>query len=204
MTSEDLHPNLRHLPFGEPVAPRTDYRAWGVFPYAADSELGLRPLEPPLPEDAPRTGEPGGADCGACARPDETYLWTDEHWRLTAVSERGASPAVVILEPRVHTDLADLPRERAVELGPMIQRVERAVVGIGGVGRVHMSRWGDGAAHLHLWFMARPLGVPQLRGTFMALWDDLLPAIGEEQWRGNLASIAASMASEGGIAHMQG
>ena len=35
---------------------------------------------------------------------------------------------------------------------------------------------GDGAAHLHIFFFARPAGFTQLRGTCMAIWDDLLPA----------------------------
>lgn len=201
--TEELHPNLRHLPFGAPdLAPRTDFTAWGVFPYAVEGDaLRLRTLEPPLEADPPRSGEAGAHECDTCAREDETFLWTDENWRLSALREHGASPAALLLFPRAHADLADLPAEAAAQLGPMIQRVERAVTAIGGVGRVHMYRWGDGSAHLHLWFMARPVGVPQLRGSFMALWDDLLPAIGEERWRANLGVIAAAMAEGGGVAH---
>jgi hypothetical protein len=44
--------------------------------------------------------------------------------------------AVVLLEPRAHH-------------GPMLGRVERAVLCIGDVGRVHICRYGEGASHMH-------------------------------------------------------
>jgi hypothetical protein len=59
---------------------------------------------------------------------------------------------------------------------------------------------GDGAAHLHMWFLARPHGRLQLRGTFLSLWDDILPVIPEYQWRENLALVAAWLAEFGGTA----
>lgn len=67
-----------------------------------------------------------------------------------------------------------------------------------GVARVHVNRWGDGSSHLHLWFLARPYGRLQLRGTFLSLWDSILPPISEEQWRENLALVAAWLAEFGG------
>ena len=45
------------------------------------------------------------------------------------------------------------------------------------VGRCHIGRWGDGGAHAHVWFIARPARMPQTRGTFMALWDDYFPPV---------------------------
>jgi hypothetical protein len=130
-------------------------------------------------------------------------IWTDELWRLHALPEPSASPVVVLLEPRVHCDLADLPPRESAQLGPLLQRVERAILGLGGIGRVHVNRWGDGSAHLHWWFLARPAGMMQLRGAFMMVWDDVLPAIDRETWQANLARIAASMAEEGGIAQLR-
>lgn len=56
-----------------------------------------------------------------------------------------------MLQPRGHYDLTDLPAERAAELGPLLQRAERAVRSLDGVARVHVNRWGDGAAHLHFY-----------------------------------------------------
>jgi hypothetical protein len=107
-------------------------------------------------------------------------------------------PCVLILESRSHLDLGDLPNLLAAELGVMTVRVERAVRSLDGVERVHVNRWGDGAAHLHIWFLARPTGYLQLRGSFLSLWDDILEPISEERWRENLALVAAWLAEFGG------
>jgi hypothetical protein len=107
---------------------------------------------------------------------------------------------VLILESRSHLDLGDLPNLLAAELGVMTVRLERAIRSLAGVARVHVNRWGDGSAHLHLWFLARPHGRLQLRGTFLSLWDDILPTVPEDQWRENLALVAAWLADFGGRA----
>jgi hypothetical protein len=107
-------------------------------------------------------------------------------------------PMVLILESRSHLDLGDLPNLLAAELGVMTVRLERAIRSLDGVARVHVNRWGDGSAHLHLWFLARPFGYLQLRGSFLSLWDDILPPIAEDTWRENLAMIAAWLAEFGG------
>jgi hypothetical protein len=143
----------------------------------------------------------GGVDCGRCATPDENFIWTDEHWRLRAYSPPSGLPVVAILEPRLHCDLDSLPHERAVELGPLILRVERAVRSVGEIGRVHVCRWGDGSEHLHWWFIARPARIPQLIGSFAAVWMDILPPLPAELWRENHAKVASELASGGGSAH---
>ena len=97
-----------------------------------------------------------------------------------------------------HLDIGDLPNLLAAELGVMTVRLERAIRSLDGVARVHVNRWGDGSAHLHMWFLARPYGRLQLRGTFLSLWDDILPVIPEHQWRENLALVAAWLAEFGG------
>jgi hypothetical protein len=107
---------------------------------------------------------------------------------------------VLILESRSHLDLGDLPNMLAAELGLMTVRLERAIRSLDDVARVHVNRWGDGSAHLHLWFLARPYGRLQLRGTFLSLWDDILPAIPERQWRENLALVAEWLAGFDGRA----
>ncbi|WP_239082213.1 hypothetical protein [Actinoplanes teichomyceticus] len=110
---------------------------------------------------------------------------------------------VLILECRSHLDLGDLPNLLAAELGVMTVRLERAIRSLDGVARVHVNRWGDGSAHLHMWFLARPYGRLQLRGTFLSLWDDILPVIPEHQWRENLALVAAWLAEFGGQANAE-
>ena len=86
--------------------------------------------------------------------------------------------------------------------GRCIVRVERAVDAVGHIGRVHVGRWGDGSAHLHFWFIARPARMPQLRTSFAAIWDDILPPVPEELWRANLAVVAQTLAAGGGHAHV--
>jgi hypothetical protein len=41
--------------------------------------------------------------------------------------------------------------------------------------------------------MARPARLPQLIGSFAAIWDDILPPVPEERWRADLQALAASL-----------
>ena len=83
----------------------------------------------------------------------------------------------------------------------MLQRVERAVMSLEGIARVHVNRWGDGGAHLHMFLIARPGGMMQLRGTCLPLWDDVLPRVPDEVWAETSHRIAQAMATDGGVAH---
>ena len=172
-----------------------DFVSWPSFPFEGD--LRVKPLEPIADDEPPRQGE-DAASCLACSAPDEAYIWVSERWRVRAMDRPTGLPMVLILESRSHLDLGDLPNLLAAELGVMTVRLERAVRSLDGVARVHVNRWGDGSAHLHLWFLARPVGRLQLRGSFLSLWDDILPPIPEEQWRENLALVAAWLAEFGG------
>jgi hypothetical protein len=163
---------------------------WGTFPF--DGDLRPRRLQPPLEYEEPRYGE-GGVDCQACAKPDGDYLWTTERWRLRSPGPTGL-PVILLLEPRLHyAEPGDLPEELAAECGVLIGRIERAVRSVGEIGRVHVCRWGDGSEHLDWWFMARPARIPQLIGSFAAIWDDIVPIVPEEIWRGNLDAVLASL-----------
>jgi hypothetical protein len=108
----------------------------------------------------------------------------------------------VLLFPREHVDIDGLTPELEAALGPMLLRVERAVRSVGEIGRVHVCRWGDGSFHLHWWFMARPARLPQLIGTFAAIWDDVLPPTPEAIWREDLEHVAGAIAAGGGTAHI--
>ena len=161
--------------------------------------MRVKPLAAPVEVEPPRSGE-DAADCIACGTPDDSYIWVSDRWRVRAMDRPTGLPMVLILECRSHLDLGDLPNLLAAELGVMTVRLERAIRSLDGVARVHVNRWGDGAAHLHMWFLARPHGRLQLRGTFLSLWDDILPVIPEQQWRENLALVAAWLAEFGGTA----
>jgi diadenosine tetraphosphate (Ap4A) HIT family hydrolase len=171
------------------------FTKWPSFPFEGD--LRIKQLDDPVDVEPPRKGE-GSAECISCDTPDDAYIWVDDRWRVRAMDQPSGLPVVLILESRSHLDLGDLPNLLAAELGLMIVRLERAIRSLDGVARVHVNRWGDGSAHLHLFFLARPYGRLQLRGTFLSLWDHILPPIPEEKWRENLALVAAWLAEFGG------
>ena len=172
-----------------------DFVNWPSFPFEGD--LRVKKLRDPVAVEPPRKGE-DASDCIPCNAPDEAYIWVSERWRVRAMDRPTGLPMVLILESRSHLDLGDLPNLLAAELGVMTVRLEKAIRSLDGVARVHVNRWGDGSAHLHMWFLARPAGYLQLRGTFLSLWDDILPPIPETQWRESLALVAAWLAEFGG------
>jgi diadenosine tetraphosphate (Ap4A) HIT family hydrolase len=162
---------------------------WATWPF--EGPVRARALAPPGPE--PERDGQDARDCSACAKRDSEYLWTDDQWRLMALEPSGL-PIVLILEPRAHFDSpADLPEDLARAQGIMLGRVERAVLSVGEIGRVHIGRWGEGAAHLHWWFIARPAGLPQLASSMAEIWDEVLPPTPDDVWRENLALVAQAM-----------
>jgi hypothetical protein len=172
---------------GHLVVPPVD--EWDSWPFVG--EIRPKVLREPG-EEIVRDGE-GGEGCTACAKPDGDYFWTDETWRLLGVPG-GGLPVVIVLEPRVHVDNpASLDDDFLAAMGVMLGRVERAVLSIGGVGRVHVGRWGEGAEHMHWWFFARPLGFTQMATSFAEIWNDVLPPTPQGVWDDNLARIAAAM-----------
>ncbi len=167
------------------------------FPFAGD--ITVKPFEDPvIPE--PERGGVDPATCTSCTRSDEQFVWTDERWRLTPYLPTQI-PGIVLLQPRAHHDsYADMTPELLADLGPMTARVERALHATGDVARVHVNRWGDGGAHFHLWFMPRPAGALQLRGSMLPMWLDLLPDVDEAEARDRLLAIGAVLAADGGTA----
>jgi len=163
---------------------------WETFPFEGD--LQTRELLPPVAEEPPRHGE-DGRDCLACENAEQTAIWSNERWLLFPLHEPSGMPVIVLLSPRAHHDMGDLTEQLQAELGPLLVRIERAVASVGGVGRVHVCRWGDGGAHFHVWFIARPERLPQLKGSFIAIWDDILPPLPEALWRENLETVAAAL-----------
>jgi diadenosine tetraphosphate (Ap4A) HIT family hydrolase len=163
---------------------------WDSWPF--DGELRVRELEPPVETERPRGGE-GGVDCRRCELGDEGALWSNERWTLRAFEKPSGLPVVVLLETRRHVDFPDLDDAEAAELGPLMLKIHHAVMAVPGVGRVHIGRWGEGGAHCHIWFMARPARMEQLRSSFAAIWDDVLPPVPEDVWRESLAIVASRL-----------
>jgi diadenosine tetraphosphate (Ap4A) HIT family hydrolase len=196
MTDGDTNDYLRRLPIGKQL-PLGELLEDPLFPF--EGEIRLQPLsEPILPEPA-RSGE-AETDCAACNGQGEPgfVIWEDERWRVLSAPKPHGLPMVAVLQPRAHVDLLDLPDELAAELGPMVRRLARAIAGIESVGRIHFARWGDGSYHFHVWFLARPKGMWQMRGAMLAIWDDLLPRVPQHEWDANRRRVAGAMAEGGG------
>ena len=87
----------------------------------------------------------------------------------------------------------------AAELGVLTTHLVRHIQAVPHISRAHTMRVGDGAAHLHVWFFARPEGQAQLYGSWMLVWDDLLPEYPADLAERDAATVAAALqASVGG------
>lgn len=178
--------------------PLSRMTGWEIFPFEP-AGLSVVPLAAPELPEPPRKGE-HGEKCPACTAPRQV-IWSNQRWRLWPMTEEAGAPLVLLLEPHAHYDLTDLPDELAAELGVLQTHIARAIEALPHIARAHVSRWGDGGAHLHVFFIARPAGFPQLRGTCMAIWNDLLPAVPSEVVSADAAAVGAALArSYGGTA----
>lgn len=162
-----------------------------TLPY--DDPLVVRPLGARVVPEPPRRGEPGGEECGICTGQATRPVWEDEHWTLHP-PVGGSLAGSVWLASRVHADsFSDLPDDVAATFGPVVARVERAILSLGDVARVHLYRWGDGGAHFHVWLIPRPLGMLEAKGMMLPLWEDVLPNVPDDELRAAAEAIAAAM-----------
>jgi len=168
---------------------------WDISPFEPHG-LRVAPLRPPVvPEPARHDEDP--ADCSTC-RDRDTGIWFNERWRLARITGVGV-PLALMLYPRDHYDMADLPDELAAELGLLSTHIVRHMQALRHVTRAHVYRIGDGGAHLHIWFFARPEGQAQLYGSWLVVWDDLLPEYPAEVADADAAIVAdALVGSYGG------
>lgn len=185
------------LPYGERVSAEP-LVGEPFFPF--ESGLAVVPLAEPIVPEPPRNGEPGGGDCFRCSNPDANVIWRDEQWELRSGFEPIGLPMMAGLASRDHVTLHTMPDDLTATLGPVIRRAALAIGRVDGVARTHINRWGDGSEHFHLWFLARPLGMMQLRGAMIAAWNDMLPPIPDDEFAANMRTVAAAMAEDGGEA----
>lgn len=175
--------------------PLSRMTGWDISPFEPDG-LRVAPLRPPVLPEPPRHGE-DPTTCTSCSRRDEG-IWFDDRWRLTRIGGAG-TPLVLMLQPLEHYDMADLPDELAAELGVLTTHIVRHVQALPHISRAHVYRIGDGGAHLHIWFFARPEGQAQLFGSWLVIWDDLLPEYPADVSEADAAIVAdALIASYGG------
>lgn len=198
-SAEQVHARVTAVADERGRLPLPSVAQWDVFPWeVVDGALAAKPLAAPRPEE-PREGA-GGVDCGACADAGRGVIWANDRWRLRHLSERSGLPLVLILETAEHRDLPDLDDALAAEYGLLAVRIARIVEDLRHVARCHVQRIGDGAEHLHIWFMARTAGLPSIRGSFAVDWDDILPPGPEDVWRADLATVAQRLAAYDGRA----
>lgn len=151
-----------------------------------------QPGERVIPEP-PRRGEPGGGPCAICAADVTDAVWSDDRWALHP-PVNSSLPGTVWLASRAHVDsFADLTPELAADFGRVAARVERAILSLGDIARVHLYRWGDGGAHFHVWFVPRPLGMLEAAGHMLPLWEDVLPPVTDEEAAAAARRVAAAM-----------
>jgi hypothetical protein len=176
-----------------PLSRMTD---WDISPFQPEG-LRVSPLRPPVLPELPRQDE-DPADCSSCARRDRG-IWINDQWRVSRVLGVGV-PLALMLHPRDHYDLADLPDDLASELGVLTTHISRHIEALPNVSRAHVYRIGDGGAHLHIWFFARPEGQSQLLGSWLVVWDDLLPEYPAGVAEADAAIVADALAnSYGGL-----
>jgi diadenosine tetraphosphate (Ap4A) HIT family hydrolase len=185
------------LPYGQRVS--ADSLVGGPF-FPFEGDLQVVPLADPVIPEPPRNGEPGGGECFRCADPDGHVIWRDEHWDVRTGFEPIGLPMMAGLAPREHMTLHTLTPEVVATMGAVVRRLALAIGRVDGVARTHFTRWGDGSEHFHMWFLARPLGMMQLRGPMLAIWDEMLPPLPDEELAANMRTVAAAMAEGGGDA----
>ncbi|MFF4806039.1 hypothetical protein ACFY1U_47970 [Streptomyces sp. NPDC001351] len=167
-----------------------------IFPL--EGSLRLKALRRPVVPEPPRSDENGGP-CSVCRMADEDWLWCDERWGVQAWSAPRAFPSVLLF-PRSHQDLPDLPPEVAGELGHALRQTARAIEMLEGIARVHVEKRGDAGEHMHWYLLGRAEGLMQCRGSFLPLWDMLLAPMPDEIWQATAKQIRTNMDSVGGIA----
>ncbi|MGO9081814.1 MAG: HIT family protein [Streptosporangiaceae bacterium] len=173
----------------------TSYGTGSVIEMKLPYKEPLVPAEPGervIPEP-PRRGEPGGEPCRICTGATTSAVWSNDFWTLHP-PVGGSLAGAVWLASREHVDsFADLPQAAAEDFGKVAARVERTILSLGGIARVHLNRWGDGGAHFHVWFIPRPLGMLEAQGMMLPLWEDVLPNVPDEQLREAAERVAAMM-----------
>jgi hypothetical protein len=163
---------------------------WDIYPYETDS-LRLKPVQPLADAEPPRRGE-SAADCWCASgfgEDDGTTVWSNARWRLGLVRESGL-PVMMLLSPLEHHDLPSLPLDLAAEMGQLVAAVSDAVEHVPSVARAHLAKYGDGGAHLHLFFLGRPSRILQFRGSPLVDWEENLPRVPLEVLQANARAVA--------------
>jgi hypothetical protein len=175
LTPDEYFENATSLTEDQERRALSAFAGWEPFPFEMEGLRVAKLRRPELPETPRHDEDP--SSCRSCAASDGLLIWHDEEWRLISMSEPSGAPLVLMLLPKGHFDLGNVPDELAAQLGQIVVHVGRAIESLEHIARAHISRFGDGGAHLHIFFFARPEGFIQLRGNFFTVWDDLLASV---------------------------
>ena len=163
---------------------------WDIFPFEVDS-LRVKPLAGPADEEPARRGETTG-DCWCAKGPgddDGTRVWSNPRWKLD-LAPRSGLPLMLLLSPLEHHDLPSLPGDLAAEMGQLVAAISDALEHVPSIGRGQLAKYGDGGAHLHLFFFGRPARMLQLRGSPLLDWEENLPRVPLEVMQANARVVA--------------
>lgn len=165
---------------------------WDVFPFETEG-LRARPLtEYANPEPDRRKPPEECKTCAALARPD---LVLAEREQLAVIRPGGCNlPFVANVVARGHVMLDDLDADALAEMGVLVGHTYAALKGLDGIGNVHVNKWENGTGHFSMSFLARPLGVLQLRGSNLPVWADMLPPTPADELDARADEVRATLA----------
>jgi hypothetical protein len=176
-----------------PMPPMGD---WDIFPWEGES---IRPRVVQPPADEPTRHGEGDKPCRCTGEPSPNAIWHNDRWEVRAMDKPGGLPLLVILAPLEHLDLEHLDDAMASELGKITVWLHRIMAGMDNIGRVHVSKWGDGGSHLHVCFIARTARLANILGSPAVDWDEILPPVPEDIWRADCAHVAQRLALHDGV-----
>lgn len=197
-TPEEFHARLvaaadeqRRLPVAVEEMP-----GWFIYPYESDS-LRMKPLGFVEATEQPRSGEdPAECRCALDGWAGEAWpgtegnvVWHDDEFRLLDLG--GKLPSFLMLQPRGHHDLIDMPDALAARMGVLLVALAAAVETLPSVGRAHVMKIGDGGAHLHWFAMGRPARMPQFRGSPLLDWEENFPDVPRKVLDANTVAVVA-------------
>ena len=199
-SAEEVYARVVALVGEDGRLPMPPVEEWDIFPWEqVDGTWQPKVLRPPVAAEEPRRGE-GGKPCACRDGAPEHAIWRNERWVVTTTEKPVGMPLMLFLYPREHLDFEEMDDDLASEFGRVTSWLHRIMAHLPNIGRVHVCKWGDGGAHMHVWFIARTARLPHVLGSMAVEWNEMLPPVPEDVWRADLKHVAARMANHDGEA----